>query len=220
MKHFLGVFIIKFDNFFLLKNLSENDKNEIISTFSSPVSFKKGETVYGSSNFKNAVGYIIKGSAAASSDNQNETHLKTFSKGMSFGVAALFGGDECYISKITAKTDLEVLFVCEDELKTLFSNYPQTAINYITFLSEKVRFLNKKLNVISCSGTENTVYKYLTSLADKNGEISNFKNMSLVSKTLGISRASLYRALNDLEQNGYIIKENNYIKVIHYEKTN
>ena len=171
------MFIIKFDNFFLLKNLSETQKNEIVSTFSSPVLFKKGETVYSSHKFKNAVGYIIKGSATASSDNPNETHLKTFSKGMSFGVATLFGGGECYISTITAKTDLEVLFITEDELKTLFQKYPQTAINYITFLSEKVRFLNKKLNVISCSGTENTVYKYLTSLADQNSEINNFKNM-------------------------------------------
>ena len=73
---------------------------------------------------------------------------------------------------------------------------------------------------MSSSGTENTVFKYLTSLADKNGEILNFKNMSLVSKTLGISRASLYRALNDLEESGYIIKENNYIKVIKNEKSN
>ncbi len=220
MKHFSGVFAIKFDNFFLLKNLNESEKNEIVLTFSPPVSFKKGETVYSSHKFKNAVGYIIKGIATASSDNQNETHLRTFSKGMSFGAAALFGDDECYISTITAKTDLEVLFITENELTVLFQKYPNTAINYITFLSEKVRFLNQKLNVISCSGTENTVFKYLTSLADKNGEIKNFKNMSLVSKTLGISRASLYRALSDLEQNGYIIKENNYIKVIHYEKTN
>ena len=53
-----------------------------------------------------------------------------------------------------------------------------------------------------------------------NGEILNFKNMSLVSKTLGISRASLYRALSDLEKSGYIIKENNYIKVIKNEKSN
>ncbi len=204
----------------MIKNLDEKEKNEIISTFSKPVSFKKGDTIYSSHNFKAAVGYIIKGSATAASDNKNETHLKTFSKGMSFGVAALFGGGECYISKITAKTDSEVLFVTEAELTKLFEKYPQTAINYITFLSEKVRFLNKKLNVISCSGTENTVFKYLTSLADQNSEIHNFKNMSLVSKTLGISRASLYRALNDLEQNGYIIKENNYIKVINNEKTN
>ena len=133
---------------------------------------------------------------------------------------ALFGGNDCYISEITAKTDLEVLFITEQELTVLFQKYPQTAINYIAFLSEKVRFLNKKLNVVSSSGAENTVLKYLVSIADKNGEIENFKNMSLISKTLGISRASLYRALSGLEQNGYIIKENNYIKVIHYEKTN
>ena len=185
-----------------------------------PICFKKGDVVYNSHQFKDAIGYIIKGSAYATSDNKNETHLKTFSKGMSFGAAALFGGNDNYVSTITAKTDLEVLFVTENELRILFENYPQTAINYITFLSEKVRFLNKKLNVVSCSGAENTVYKYLTSLANHNGEIENFKNMTLVSKTLGISRASLYRALSDLEKNGYIIKENNNIKVINYEKIN
>lgn len=214
------MFILKFDNFFLIRNLNEAEKNEIISTFSAPVLFKKGEVVYSSHKFKDAIGYIIKGSAFATSDNKNETHLKTFNKGMSFGAAALFGDSDRYISTVTAKTDLEVLFVTENELRSLFKKYPQTAINYISFLSEKVRFLNKKLNVVSCSGTENTVYKYLTSLADNDGNIYNFKNMTLVSKTLGISRASLYRALSDLESSGCIIKENNFIKVINYEKTN
>ena len=214
------MFGLKFDDFFLLKNFEKTEKAEIVSSFSTPVFFKKGETVYNNTQFKSAIGYIIKGTAIAVSDNKNHTHLKTFSKGMSFGAAALFGGSDCYISKITAKTDLQVLFITENELVDLFQKYPQTAINYITFLSEKVRFLNKKLNVVSSSGTENTVFKYLTSIADENGEIHNFKNMSLVSKTLSISRASLYRALGDLENNGYIIKENNYIKVIHYEKTN
>ena len=212
--------MLKFDNFFILNNLNKIQKAEIVSTFSAPVLFKKGETVYNNNRFKSAIGYIIKGTATAVSDNKNNAHLKNFTKGMSFGAAALFGGNDCYISKITAKTDLEVLFVTEDELKILFKKYPQTAINYITFLSERVRFLNQKLNVVSSSGTENTVFKYLTSLADPNGEIKNFKNMSLVSKSLGISRASLYRALSVLEQNGFIIKEDNYIKVIHYEKTN
>ncbi len=214
------MFLLKFDDFFLLKSVENNEKAEIISNFSLPVFFKKGETVYDNNRFKSAIGYIIKGTATAVSDNKNHAHLKNFTRGMSFGAAALFGGNDCYISKITAKTDLEVLFVTEEELKILFQKYPQTAINYITFLSEKVRFLNQKLNVVSTSGTENTVFKYLTSLADKNGEIRNFKNISLVSKTLGISRASLYRALNELLENGFIIKENNYIKVIHYEKTN
>lgn len=220
MKHFMEVLQLKFADFFLLHNLDEKEKNEIISNFSSPVKFKKGETVYANNRFKSAIGYLLKGTASATSDNKNHAHLKTFSKGMTFGAAAVFGGDDCYVSEITAKTDLEILFITEDELTVLFQKYPQTSINYISFLSEKVRFLNKKLNVVSSSGTENTVLKYLTSLADKNGEIVNFKNMSLISKSLGISRASLYRAMSDLEKNGYIIKENNNIKVIYHEKTN
>ena len=211
---------MKYDDFFLLNGLEKTEKVEIISNFSQPVLFKKGDIVYSNQQFSNAIGYILKGVAVAKADNQNETHLKTCEKGMSFGAAAVFGNSEHYISTITAKTDLEVLFVAENELLALFEKYPQTAVNYITFLSEKIRFLNKKLNVVSSSGTENTVFKYLTSLADKNGEILNFKNMSLVSKTLGISRASLYRALSDLEKSGYIIKENNYIKVIKNEKSN
>jgi uncharacterized membrane protein len=35
---------------------------------------------------------------------------------------------------------------------------------------------------------------------------------------LGISRASLYRSLDDLEKNGYISRQENKVKVINYEK--
>lgn len=212
--------MIRYDDFFLLNGLSGAEISEIISNFSKPLAFKKGETVYSKHKFSNAIGYIIKGEAVANSDNKNEAHLKTFQKGMSFGAAALFGGGNSYISTITAKTDLEVLFITEAELLRLFEKYPQTAVNYIAFLSEKVRFLNKKLNAVSSNGAENTVYKYLTSLADDGGEVKAFKNMTLVSRTLGISRASLYRALSSLEAQGCIIKENNKIKVIYDEKTN
>ncbi len=211
--------LLKYDDFFLIKGLEKNEISEIVSAFSKPIPFKKGETIYKDRKFSNAIGYITSGTAIASSNNENAAHLKVFQKGMTFGAAAVFGGGDSYISTITAKTDLEVLFIREDELLHLFDKYPKTAVNYITFLSEKVRFLNKKLNVVSSVGSENTVYKYLTSLADNNGLVHNFKNMTLLSKTLGISRASLYRALSALEEQGYIIKGNNNIKVIKNEKT-
>ncbi len=209
---------MKYDDFFLLNGLEKTEKVEIVSNFSQPVLFKKGDIVYSNQQFSNAIGYIIKGVAVAKSDNQNETHLKNFEKGMSFGAAAVFGGEKNYISTITAKTDLEVLFVTENELLSIFEKYPKTAVNYITFLSEKVRFLNKKLNVVSSSGADNTLYKYLTSQMDSDGEVQIPKNMTLLSKTLGISRASLYRALNSLEMQGSIIKNINKIKVIKNEK--
>ncbi len=218
MKHFWGCKLLKYEDFFLIKGLNKQQICEITSNFSPVVTFEKGDIVYSSQNFSNAIGFITRGVAVAKSDNENETHLKNFEKGMSFGAAAVFGGEKNYISTITAKTDLEVLFITEAELLNIFEKYPQTAVNYITFLSEKVRFLNKKLNVVSSNGADNTLYKYLTSQMDINCEMEIPKNMTLLSKTLGISRASLYRALNSLEAQGSIIKNNNKIKVIKNEK--
>ena len=42
------------------------------------------------------------------------------------------------------KTDAKILFISEKKLKSIFLKYPQASINYIEFLSDKVRFLNKK----------------------------------------------------------------------------
>lgn len=209
---------MEYSELFLFKNLSENQINEISNIQFNIKSFKKGEIIYCQNNFSNAIGFVIKGTAFAVSNNQNKIHLKMFEKNMCFGAAAVFGGSTNYVSTITAKTDLEVLFITEDELKNLFLNYPQTAINYITFLSDKVRFLNNKLSIISCTNAEDTVLNYLSTIADACGYAQIPHNMTLLSKTLGISRASLYRTLDALQENGHIIRENNKIKVIKNEK--
>ena len=42
--------------------------------------------------------------------------------------------------------------------------------------------------------------------------------MTLLAKTLGLGRATLYRSLDNLERDGIILRENNNIKVIKNEK--
>lgn len=133
---------------------------------------------------------------------------------MCFGAAAVFGGDKTYVSTITAKSDCSILFITETQLKSIFESYPITAVNYITFLSDRVRFLNNKLCVISCMSAEDTVLTYLLNSCDSDGYANIPKNMTLFAKTLGLSRASLYRVLDNLEKSGNILKENKNIKVI------
>ncbi len=203
---------------FLFKGLDQNQISKL--HLSGITHFKKGEIIFSDSNFNNAIGFIIKGSAVAVSNNHNETFLKTFSANMCFGAAAVFGGNNTYVSTITAKSDCDILFITENELQSIFKKFPQTAINYITFLSDKVRFLNNKLCVISCISAEDTVLTYLSSVKDENGYAQIPKNMTLFARMLGLSRASLYRALDILMQNGNILKENNKYKVIKNEKTN
>ncbi len=207
-----------YSGFFLLKGLNENEIKQITDEFCNPVKFKKGEIIYSDTVFNNAIGFIVKGRAFAVSNNQNKTYLQSFSENMCFGVAAVFGSNKNYISTISAQTDCEVLFITEPKLQQIFENHPKTAINYITFLSDKVRFLNNKLSVISCSSAEDTVLAYLQNSANCDGYAKIPKNMTLFAKMLGLSRASLYRVLDALEQNGNILRENNKLKVIKNEK--
>ncbi|MBE6777561.1 MAG: Crp/Fnr family transcriptional regulator [Ruminococcaceae bacterium] len=217
MRQFRGCGL-NYSDLFLFKGLENSQIEEL--HLNDVTHFKKGDIIYSDTVFNNAIGFIIEGSAVAVSNNHNETFLKTFTQNMCFGAAAVFGGDKNYVSTITAKSDCQILFITEKELQSIFEKFPQTAINYITFLSDKVRFLNNKLCVISCLSAEDTVLTYLSNVKDNDGYAQIPKNMTLFAKMLGLSRASLYRALDILMQNGSILKENNKYKVIKNEKTN
>lgn len=206
------------ENLFLFNGLNDTEKKAIISDFDKTVKFKKGDVIYSQELFKNAIGYVVKGKATAVTNNDNHIHMRTFEKGTCFGAAAIFGGSGRYVSTITAVTDIELLFITEDELKSIFLKYPKTATNYIEFLSDKIRFLNTKLSVISCQSAEDTVLKYLTSAAGEDDTVA-LKGMTLLASSLGLSRATLYRSLESLEASGRILRENNIVKVIKNEKT-
>lgn len=207
-----------YDNLFLLDGLSNDEKEKIISSFPAAVKFKKGETIYSSLEFTRAIALVVSGKASAQTNNSHRVVMKKFLPGMCFGAAAVFGG-ETFVSTVTAETDTEIQFITEDILISLFEKHPKTAINYITFLSDKIRFLNNKLSLLSCPSAESTVLKYLNSAADKDGYASLPESMTMLSRMLGLGRASLYRSLDSLEKNGHIVRENNKIKVINNEKT-
>ena len=206
------------ENFFLFKGLEEKEKKNIIKGFNAPLSFKKGDIIYSATQFPDAIGYVVSGEAVAVTNNGHNVHMRTFEKGACFGVAAIFSGNENYVSTITAKSDSQILFISETELRNIFLENPKTAINYIEFLSGKIRFLNTKLSVISCGCAEDTVLKYLISVADSDNNAKIPKSMTLLAKTLGLGRATLYRSLDNLERDGIILRENNNIKVIKNEK--
>lgn len=206
------------NNLFLLKNLSHNESKNIISLFEKSVNFKKGEIIYSANIFPNALGYILKGKAEAIADNSDGVVMKSFSKGDIFGAAAIFGNDDKYISTVIAKSDMEILFISEETLNDIFLQYPITAVNYINFVSDRIRFLNKKLNIISCNSAEDAVFKYLTSIKNSDNTVKIPVNMTRLSKMLSIGRATLYRSFDNLESSGKIKRENNILKVIENEK--
>ena len=189
---------------FLFKDVEHNlDLKELGET----KKFKKGEDIYQKSNYKKALAVLLSGKAEALSND--EVALRQFGALSVFGAAAVFANNEVYVSRIVAKSDCLVLFISEEKLKELFKEYPQIAINYISFLSSKICFLNEKISLFTKDSVQSKLYAYLS----KN-ETDQKINMSALSKTLGIGRTSLYRALAELEQKNLIKKINGKVSVL------
>ncbi len=206
------------ENISLFKNLNKEEKEEILISLPKPQAFKKGDIIYSDNNFPNALGIVVKGKAFAVTNNGQALFMQSFCEGSIFGAAAIFGGGDSYVSTIIAKTDIKVLFLTESFLKELFIKFPQASLNYISFLSEKVRFLNKKLSLVTSGNAEDTLMNYLKLTVDNCGFAEIPESKTQFAKMLNLSRASLYRALDNLGKQGLIEWENNKIKVIKNEK--
>ena len=197
------------NDWFLLNNLSEEVKNEIVSGFSKAKKYKKGECIYSPDRFSRAIGVFLSGKAEAKSENVLK---RSFSQGETFGVAAIFGDETPYISEITAKTDCTVQFVSEKELRDLIKTHPEIAGNYISFLSDRVRFLNRKISVYTCKSVSARLYRFLVDNADENNTV-NIVSMSSLAKQTSIGRTSLYRAMDSLVDDGMIERNGSTVTI-------
>lgn len=124
---------------------------------------------------------------------------RSFVKGDVFGAAALFGNEDSYISRIIAKSELQIQFIDEDILKGIFKKYPDTAVNYIEFLSQRVRFLNRRINLFAQKSAAAKLYQFLSENADENNTYIA-DNMSKLAALTSIGRTSLYRAIDELTE--------------------
>ena len=199
--------MIELGALFLFKGLPEGDKERILSSLSEICEFERGEIIYDSSHFRRALGVILSGRAYSGDENAAKA---SFSEGDVFGAAALFGAGKSYVSRITARTSCRVLFISEEELRILITEYPQCGVNYIGFLSDKIRYLNQKIAQFTSGSTEARLYRLLCDLANDSGRLENV-NMSFLAKLSGMGRTSLYRALSALEEKGLVGKEDKTI---------
>lgn len=174
---------------------------------SEAVTFLKGETIYSENQFRRSIGVVLSGLAKAVPLGGDGV-LSYFHEGGVFGAAALFGENKEYISRIEAVKPCKVQFIEEEKLVRIFERYPEVAINYISFLSSRIRFLNEKLSIMMRDGAEGRLYAFLL----KNGGYEG--KMAGLSRILCMGRTTLYRELEKLCEKQLIVREDGKIKVI------
>ena len=82
------------------------------------------------------------------------------------------------------------------------------SFNYITYLSQRVGFLNSKIEGYITPSAEEKLLLYLRKNCDENdGKCEISVSMTELSRVLHISRASLYRVIEALEKQGKICRD-------------
>ena len=193
----------EFDN--MAKDITFNIKN-----------FAKDELIYQPDNYQRSLGFILKGGCRVNKKRHDGTlvHLNTLGCGDSFGVITLFSDEVDYPTYIYATKQTEVLFISKEDAVTLITNNRAISVNFIKFLTDRIHFLNRKVSTFSSGSTEQKLANYLLTRQRETGLCQFQFNKKLASETLGIGRASLYRALEALASGNFISVDNKKIYII------
>lgn len=178
--------------------------------------FRSGEAM---ESDERAVRILLSGRAVIySSDKGRQTLLRFISPGDAVGVAGLFA-DKAPDTRIYACGDgkSEMFFVGRKAFEELMASETDGRFrtNLIKFLSDRVTFLNSKIDFVTGGSAERRLVMFLrNSPASDNGEIEIGMSMTALAHALDIGRASLYRAFDALAEDGAISRDGRSVKIL------
>lgn len=211
MIHFFGANMqFNLSNFLLKTCFFSHLPSEEMEKISSRISpriceFQRGDTVISCESFGRELGFVIKGEAEVFREREDGTliPLNSILAGESFGILTLFSDEESYPTTIISKKASSALFISRDDVIQIIDEYPSVAVKIIEFLTKKAIFLNKKVETFSSASVEEKLKNFVFDEARRLGNPLPF-NYKKTAEKLGVGRASLYRAAEQLEKDGSI----------------
>ena len=176
--------------------------------------FASGEVIYSPASDKKCVGIMISGAALVKAVGiDDKTLLKTKNVGELFGIANLYTDDASFPSIIIANKNSKVLFISEDAFKAFIENDASALKCYLSILSKKIVYLNRKIATFTAGTAECKLAIFLFENS-VNDIYTPSESMSALANMLGLGRASLYRALDKLIELKLIRREGADIVII------
>lgn len=178
--------------------------------------FAKGETLLSPGELTHKLCVLCKGNAVAySAENGHSVLLRSFKPYELFGISNLFT-DSPFATKVVAKSPCVVLILDKSFLSYLIDNDKTVRYQYIAFLAEKTLYLNQKIACLTAGSAEKRLAIWLDAQSDHNS-VTLEVPMSSLCTMLDMGRASLYRAFDQLEHDGFIQRDGKRICLYHRE---
>lgn len=192
----------------LFRGITQDVLEEILSCPGCTINhFSPGTPIYQPDRFLRCLGVVLSGQVRVTKPPLTVSILRP---GSLFGAAALYNEEPDYATTLTPLTDCTVLLMTQELLDHLLSEQPVLRKNYLRYLSGRIRFLSARLQTLAAGDTEERLIRYLMENLTDGTLICSATELS---RRLGISRASLYRAFETLEESGLIQRQGKTISV-------
>lgn len=175
--------------------------------------FSKGTAIYSPKRFRRCLGVLLTGRARVS---KGSLVVNTLEQGGLFGAAALFNRREDYETTITALEPCTVAFFPEAVVAELLLKSPAFCGNYVAYLSERIHFLNRKIQGLTAPGAVGKLALYLGSEGRSGGRVAC--TATELAQRLDVSRATVYRAFETLEDQGIIRRRGKTVEILDLER--
>ena len=169
--------------------------------------FPTGATVYSPSHFCRCLGILLAGRLQVTKGTLTVSYLEP---GDLFGAAALYTEAPEFVTTITARQSSRCLMLPQNSMDRLLAQAGPLRENYLRYLTGRIRFLSGRLQSLVQSGAEGKLARYLLANV-REGQLTCAATD--LARRLGLSRASLYRAFQSLEESGLISRHGKTISI-------
>ncbi len=181
--------------------------------------YSSGDVIYSPESRERKLIILKDGRASVySADSSRSLLLRRLVPCRAIGVANLFSS-ESFVSRVTADKRCETVEIGAESFRMLLEKDPAMMHNYISFLSDKICLLNKKIVCLTAGSAERRLSLFLCEQAEEEASDSFTlpTPMNSLAEMLNLGRASLYRAADRLEADGLILREGKQIRIVNKE---
>lgn len=171
-------------------------------------SFAQGDEI----EAEGCLGIVLSGRVDVRSHGEKGALLNRIEAGGIFGVSYLFGSVGAG-TRILCREAAGILLIESDSAEPLWEE-KRVRQNLLSFLTDRICFLNEKIASLTAGDAEGKVAHFLSAKADGEGVVTLDTSYSEWAGSLGLGRASLYRALESLEEKGLIRREKKRITLL------
>ena len=200
----------------LFRDIDELKFNELIRK-SPPqtLTFKRGDKVFPINEYEAGIGIIVEGKCdiCRTHCNGGRTIINSITKKDTFGVLSVFSQED-FPTEIYANVNTEIAFFTKKQVLNLIEICPTFSLNLINFLVNRVVFLNQKVATFSIGSVDARLASYLLYESSTNNSLTFTLNYKKTAEKINSARASVYRAIDSLENEGYIKADGKEITIL------